>query len=227
MALEASRSVPVRFPLLTPTPLSTEMPQIYSTEELLNILAQERKACINGHRLNLAATPSGINPLIDRFVSADGIQRFTAYNDFRSTIHHYQREHQISGIVWQQVIVHGKQFRYPKVDEQLISLPPDLRLMQSMCSQVVQFWQEVTQGMDFFLSLNGGKLYHPVQLADIERILQRSQWASLSQQGKADTLEVILQLGWGHPEQAVYRRGFPESGSEYIHATQPGQLPIG
>jgi hypothetical protein len=34
-------------------------------------------------------------------------------------------------------------------------------------------------------------------------------------------------LGWGKPEVARYRRGFPESGSEFVHAVYPGQQPLG
>jgi hypothetical protein len=203
------------------------MSKVYNTEELIAILAQERHACMNGQRLNLAATPSGINPLLDRFVNADGIQRFTAYNDFRTTIHRYQLEHQISGIVWQQLTLRGKTLYYPKIHEQLIGLPSDLALLHAAKPEIVQFWHDVTEGMDFYLSMNGGKMHCQIARTDIDRILDRSEWASLTQQGKGEMLEIILQLGWGKPEEAVYRRGFPESGSDYIHAMQPGQVPIG
>jgi hypothetical protein len=203
------------------------MSKLYSTEELIQILAQERKACINGERLNLAAMPSGINPLLDRFVNADGIQRFTAFNDFRNTVHHYQQEHQVSGIVWHHLMIRGKTLCYPKIHEHLVSLPSDLGVLHAEMGSIVEFWRDVTQGMEFFLSMNGGKNYAPMSLRDIDRILQRTEWATLFQQGKGESLEIILQLGWGKPEEAIYRRGFPESGSEYIHAVQPGRMPIG
>jgi hypothetical protein len=196
------------------------MPQIYSTEELIQILSRERHACMNGQRLNLAAMPSGINPLLDRFVNSDGIQRFTA-------IHQYQIEHQVSGIVWSSMTINGRTCTCPRIHEHLVSLPSDLALLRSEKSKVVQFWQDITVGRDLYLSMNSGKLYQLIAQADVDRILHRSEWAVLSQQGKGDTLELILQLGWGKPEEAVYRRGFPESGSEYIHAVQPGYVPIG
>lgn len=203
------------------------MSELYSTEELIHILAQERRACINGERLNLAAMPSGINPLLDRFVNADGIQRFTAFNDFRRTIHSYQQEHQVSGIVWQRLTIRGKTLCYPRIHEHLISLPSDLAILKAEKASIIQFWLEITEGMEFYLSMNGGKAYAPVTLKDLDRILQRTEWATLSHQGKGDSLEIILQLGWGKPEEAVYRRGFPDSGSEYLHAVQPGRVPIG
>ncbi|MEP0919040.1 hypothetical protein NC981_19585 [Leptolyngbya sp. DQ-M1] len=203
------------------------MPDTYSTEELLQILSRERQACINGQRLNLAAMPSGINPLLDRFVNSDGIQRFTAYRDFRSAIHQYQIEHQVSGIVWTALTIEGKTCRCPRIHEQLISLPSDLAILKAEKAKMIEFWRSVTIGFDSYLSLNSGKLHQRVTQEDIERIDARSEWAVLSQQGKAETLELILQLGWGKPEEAVYRRGFPESGSEYIHAVRPGRVPIG
>ncbi|MBD2081526.1 hypothetical protein [Leptolyngbya sp. FACHB-17] len=203
------------------------MPDTYSTEELLQILSRERQACINGQRLNLAAMPSGINPLLDRFVNSDGIQRFTAYRDFRSAIHQYQIEHQVSGIVWTALTIEGKTCRCLRIHEQLISLPSDLAILKAEKAKVIEFWRSVTVGFDSYLSLNSGKLHQRVTQEDIERIDARSEWAVLSQQGKAETLELILQLGWGKPEEAVYRRGFPESGSESIHAVRPGRVPIG
>lgn len=182
---------------------------------------------MNGQRLNLAAMPSGINPLLDRFVNSDGIQRFTAYRDFRNAIHQYQIEHQVSGLVWTLLNIQGNTFRCPRIHEQLTSLPSDLAILQAEKNAIVEFWRSITVGFDFYLSMNSGKLHQFITQNDIERILQRSQWAALSHQGKAQTLEIILQLGWGKPEEAVYRRGFPESGSEYIHAVRPGQMPIG
>ncbi len=203
------------------------MSKIYSTEELVKILTDERRACMNGQRLNLAATPSGINPLIDRFVKSDGIQKFTAYNDFRNTVHRYQREHQISGIVWQTITIKDRAFRYPKIDDQLISLNSDWMILRAAKAAIVAFWQEVTEGMDFYLSMNCGKFHQPMSIRDLARILQRTEWATLTHQGKDHTLEILLQLGWGRPEEALYHRGFPESGSEYIHAVSPGITPLG
>jgi len=40
-------------------------------------------------------------------------------------------------------------------------------------------------------------------------------------------LELILQLGWGQPQEATYKRGRPLAGSEFIHAVNPGCYPIG
>jgi len=199
---------------------------VYSTEDLIKILADERRACISGQRLNLKASPSGFSPFIDKFLKTDGIQKFTAYNDFRAAVHQYQHDHHVSGIIWQTLTIKGKTLRYPKVDDQLIGLPSDLILLQETKSAVIDFWKEVTGDMDLYLSLNGGKFHRQIEPADVERIVQRSEWATLCKLGNERCLEIILQLGWGKPDQAAYRRGWPESGSESIHAVIPGSHPI-
>lgn len=197
----------------------------YSTKDLIQILADERRACINGQRLNLAVSPSG-SPFLDKFLRSEGLQKFSAYNDFRASVHSYQREHGVSGIIWQTQTIKGRQFRFPKIDDQLIALPEDLELLKAAKESVFVFWQEVSEGMNLYLSLNAGKTHQQIAPIHVDRIMQRSEWASLSHQGTGNNLEIILQLGWGKPEEAAYRRGFPESGSEYVHAVYPGNQPI-
>jgi hypothetical protein len=201
------------------------MSPTYTTADLIRILAEERRACMNGQRLNLAVSPSG-SPFLDKFLQPDGLQKFTAYNDFRSAVHQYQRDHQVSGVIWQSLTLKDRSIQFPKVDDQLAALPEDLRLLKSFKGTLYDFWCEITTGMDLYLSLNAGKSHRPITSIDVNRILQRSEWLTLSQQGARETLEIILQMGWGKPEEATYRRGFPESGSEYIHAVNPGRQPL-
>jgi hypothetical protein len=201
------------------------MSPIYTTEDLIRILADERRACMNGQRLNLAVSPSG-SPFLDKFLQSDGLQKFMAYSDFRLAVHQYQRDHQVSGVIWQTLSLKDRSVRFPKVDDQLAALPQDLRLLKSFKGTLYDFWCEVTAGLDLYLSLNAGKSHRPITSIDVNRILQRTEWLTLSQQGIGETLEIILQMGWGKPEEATYRRGFPESGSEYIHAVNPGRQPL-
>lgn len=201
------------------------MSEVYSTEQLIKILEQERRACMNGERLNLAASASG-NPLIDQFLNPDGIQKFSAYRDFKAAVHRYQRQHQVSGIVWRQITLKAKTLRYPIVDEQLVALSSDLEILRLAKASILEFWKSVTQGMDLYLSLHSSKDYRQTIPEEVEAIARRTQWASLHQYGNATFLELILQLGWGKPEEASYKRGWPTSGSEYIHAVNPGKYPI-
>ena len=201
------------------------MSEVYSTEELIQILADERRACMNGERLNLAASASG-NPLIDRFLKPDGIQKFSAYRDFKAAVHRYQRQHQVSGIVWRQLTIKEKTLNYPVVDEQLVALSNDLEILKTAKASILAFWWQATLGMDLYLSINTGKDYRQIMPNDVRAIAYRTEWASLSQHGNSTFLEIILQLGWGKPEEASYKRGWPTSGSEYIHAVNPGKRPI-
>jgi len=202
------------------------MSKVYTTQELIEISAAERQACLKGERLKLEVTVSG-NPVIDQFIKSEGLQKFTAYQDFKAAIHNYQKEYQISGIVWRTMNVKGKILRYPEVDGQLIALTSDLEIIKAAKNLIRDFWYQVTTGMDLYLALNNGKDHQQITPADVERIVTRTEWASLWKWENANWLEIILQLGWGKPEEAAYKRDFPASGSEYIHAVYPGKRPIG
>ncbi|WP_138505820.1 hypothetical protein [Nostoc sp. PA-18-2419] len=202
------------------------MSKVYTTQELIKILADERQACLKGKRLKLELTVLG-NPVIDQFIRTDGLQQFTAYQDFKAAIHDYQRKNQVSGIIWREVTLKGKNLSYPEVDTELIALPSDLEILKATKNSILEFWYEVTKGMDLYLSFNNSKQYQQIVTPDVERIAQRTEWASLWKWENSSFLEIILQLGWGKPEEAYYKRGRPRSGSEYIHAVNPGNRPIG
>ncbi|MBD2457752.1 hypothetical protein H6G80_27245 [Nostoc sp. FACHB-87] len=202
------------------------MSKVYTTEELIQILAAERQACLKGERLKLEVTVSG-NPVIDQFIKTEGFQKFTAYQDFKAAIHDYQRENHVSGIVWREMTVKGKTLRYPEVDTELVGLTSDIAILQSAKDAILNFWYEVTSDMDLYLSFNNSKQYQQITTDDVQRIAHRTEWASLWKWENPNFLEMILQLGWGNPEEARYKRGRPHSGSEYIHAVNPGNLPIG
>ena len=197
----------------------------YTTQELIQILANERQACLQGRRLNLAVKASG-NFVIDKYLKIEGLQKFTAYQDFKAAVHRYQRENNVSGIVWRQLTVKGKTLSYPEVDAQLIAVQSDIELLKNFKAHIIAFWDEITIGMDIYLSLNHGKDYRQIIPVDVKRIIYRAEWASLWKSENSNFLEIILQLGWGQPQEAAYRRGWPDSGSEYIHAVNPGNRPI-
>jgi hypothetical protein len=202
------------------------MSKVYNTEELIQILATERQACLKGERLKLELTVSG-NPVIDQFIRTDGLQKFTAYQDFKAAIHNYQQENHVSGLIWHEVNVKGRNLRYPKVDNELIALSSDLEIIKAAKNSILEFWYVVTTEMDLYLSFNNSKQHQKIATPDVKRIAQRTEWASLWKWENSNFLEIILQLGWGKPEEAHYKRGRPHSGSEYIHAVNPGNYPIG
>jgi hypothetical protein len=203
------------------------MSPIYSTAELIDILAAEQRACMSGKRLHLAVNQPKTTPLIEKFIEPIGLQKFTAYDNFRQTIHRYQREHQVSGLVWHEITVGPHSLQLPQVHDQLVALTQDLRVLRAAKADMLGFWQRATAEMVMFLSVQQGLSFEPIGSAAFDRSIARSEWATLSHQGQRYQLELILQLGWGKPEEARYRRGFPESGSEFVHAVYPGQVPLG
>jgi hypothetical protein len=202
------------------------MSKVYTTQELIQILAAERQACLKGERLKLEVTVSG-NPLIDQFIRTDGLQKFTAYQDFKAAIHEYQRENQVSGIIWKTMTVKGQNLHYPEVDAELIAITSDLEILKAAKNSICDFWNTITSDMDLYLSFNNSKQYQIITILDVDRIAHRTEWASLWKWENSSFLEIILQLGWGKPEEAKYKRGRPFSGSEFIHAVNPGNVPIG
>lgn len=202
------------------------MSKVYTTQEIIQILATERQACLKGERLKLQVSVSG-NPVIDQFISTDGLQKFNAYQDFKASIHKYQRENQVSGIVWKELTLKGKTLHYPEVDTQLIALNSDLEILKAAKNSMLEFWDTITADMELYLSVSNGKLHEKINIIDVTRIAQRTEWANFLKWENANFLELILQMGWGKPEEAAYKRGRPHSGSEFIHAVNPGNYPIG
>lgn len=204
----------------------SSMEKVYTTQELIKIIEAERQACLNGKRLNLKAKIADCHPVIDKILNPEAMQKFKAYQDFQATIHRYQIEHQVSGLVWHHLTVQGQTLKYPVINERLIAIPQDLKILKEFKHSVIDFWQQVTQGMDLYLMVNYGKDYRQILPAEVTAIAQRTEWASLCKWEKSDFLEIILQLGWGQPAQAAHRRGWPDAGSEYIHAVKPNRRPI-
>lgn len=198
----------------------------YTTEALIEILAKEQAACIRGDRLNLAAQASG-HPSLDRLIDPTGIQKFTAYQNFRAAVHRYQIEQNVSGVVWRNLTLGQESLRFPTVHEQLLALPADLRLLRSHRGDVLEFWRRTSQDLCAYLSLGQGRAYREVTAADQARLCDRAEWAIVSKLDRADGLELILQLGWGNPTEARDRSGWPASGSEWLHAVPRGCEPIG
>ena len=189
-------------------------------------MAIERQACLKGERLKLDITVAS-NPVIDPFIKTDGVQRFTAYQDFKASIHEYQRENQVSGIIWKDIHIKGKNLHYPEIDPELIALESDLEILKPAKDSLLEFWYLATEEMDLYLSFSNGKQHQKVNTVDVERIVQRTEWATLLKWENLNFLEIILQLGWGQPQEAAYKRGRPLAGSEFIHAVNPGCYPIG
>ncbi|MCG9885987.1 MAG: hypothetical protein MH825_10520 [Cyanobacteria bacterium] len=201
------------------------MDRIYTTEELVEILARERSACMRGQRLALHASASD-NPHLDRVLPSDGLQKFRAYQQFRDTIHQYQRDRGVSGLVWGSVTLGDETLQFPMIHDQLLALPQDLAVLRGHLPVVLGFWRRSVAAMDWYWGGATGRQFSPVAPAEVARMADRSHWATIQKHERSDFLEVVLQLGWGNPTLARDRHGWPESGCEYIHAVKAGQRPI-
>lgn len=202
------------------------MTDVYTTQELIEILERERRACLKGERLNLNATPFIGNSAIDRWLKPEAVQKFSAYQDFKIAVHRYQHQYQVSGIVWRELSANGETLSYPQIDDRLIALDSDIDILRSAKASIWTFWERVIADMDLYLSLNGGKDYQQVSVAEVKALDRHTEWANLWKWERDEFLEIVLQLGWGQPHDSYYRRGSLASGSEYIHAVRRGQKPI-
>lgn len=124
----------------------------YTAQELIRLLQGERDACMNGERLKLSATTTEFSEEAEAILATKGIQQIGAYHDFRTEVWKYQAQNLISGIVWEEIYINSKLFRFPKIDDQLISVPSDIELMQFHKEGVVNFWHNVAQRLRLWRS---------------------------------------------------------------------------
>lgn len=205
--------------------MAQPMDRVYTTKELLTILAQERQACLRGERLDIKAATTG-HPVYDRFFSSEGIQKYAAFDGFRAAIHAYQREHGVSGLIWQALEWGDRAIQFPEVHPDLVALDADLELLRQWRDPILEVWRLGTDDLSLYQSVQKGKTFVAISQPDVERLVVRSEWASLRKSERGEFLEVVLQLSWGRPEEAGTWRHWPQSGSEYVHAVRPGQQPI-
>jgi hypothetical protein len=205
-------------------PMDQPMEQQYGTQELIEILAAERQACLRGERLSLSAG-SG-HPVIDGFLQTDGSQSYSAFQDFKAAVHQYQIKHQVSGLQWQTVSFKGESLTYPVIHPQLWAIDRDFTCLGDARDRVVSFWRYVSSGLIPYQSVSRGRDFLLVDGDAIEAIQGRSDWATLAIWQREDFLEVVLQLGWGQPTEVADWRNGPDSGCDYIHGVRPGQRPV-
>lgn len=209
----------------------------YRTQELIELLQGERDACMNGDRLKLSATTARFSQEAEAILGIKGIQQIVSYHDFRTEVWKYQAQNLVSGIVWEEIDINGQVLRFPTLEDQLISLPSDVELMNSYKEHVVNFWRNVTQGLQLWQSGSNIKGHERpdtiISPGEADLLISQCEWATLSANTFAQELrrwtlnpeqyyqEIHIQLGWGWPELADYWQHWPEHGSEWITAVNP------
>jgi len=187
----------------------------YSTQDLLDILDQEMQATCQGQRILLNAGDRLNHAGVAKALNPQRLGAVFAYQDFRAAVHCYQLEHQISGLVWQTCQFRGGQIRRPELHPQLTALEQDKTVLMAFKNSMVDFWEQQTLGMNYWLL---GSVPRLVAMASLSLWRQEAEWAEL----EAGQEELFLSLCWGHPQQSAYEWAKPHSG-RYLLVAAPGE----
>ena len=200
----------------------------YTTDELIQILDRELKENWKGKRVVLSSARRINDPVVEKALNMDRVNKVFAYRDFRSQIHEYQQNHRVSGIVWRTCTFDQKSITYPEVHNQLIPIPGDKEILMGEKPAILDFWYQTTQNMKFWLVNNQiahNKRHHlPVSREYLQKTIAQTEWAEID----AARTEIYLGLCWGNPQDHQYQWAKPKSGCDRIIATvsEPSAIKI-
>jgi len=184
----------------------------YTTEQLLDFLDQELRATWQGERVVLSSVDRLDHPAIARAIGAQKLSKVFAIQDFRAQIHDYQRQHGVSGLLWQTCQFQGRAIQVPELHPQLIATPADKVVLVGAQSVVIEFWRQSIAGLRLWMA---GNQPQPTTCEVVERLVEASEWAELA----ATRTELYLSLCWGDPKECHCDWARPESGCDRIIAT--------
>ncbi len=193
----------------------------YTTEELIDILDQELRAVWRGERLVLSSADRLDHPVVAKALGAEQLSKVFAVQDFREQIHQYQRQHQVSGLIWRTCRFGGRSLRLPEVHPQLTAIPEDKQSLLAIKSAVIEFWRSVTPGLRLW---QPGFPPQPLERHQVEDLIRQTEWAEVD----ATRSELYLSLCWGNPKNCHYDWARPDSGCERIIAAiaEPSAIKI-
>jgi hypothetical protein len=193
----------------------------YTTEELIDILDRELRANWRGERVLLSCADRIDLPIMAKALDMNKVGKVFAYRDFRHQVHEYQKQHQVSGIIWRSVSFDNVSLSFPEVHNQLIAIPGDKDILIAAKESVLSFWREVTTKMNFWLAESTPQ---PINLAYVEKLAHDSEWAEID----PALNEVYLGLCWGNPQDYRYLWAKPKSGCHRIIAShnEPSKVKI-
>ncbi|MGK7938476.1 MAG: hypothetical protein AB4206_22160 [Xenococcaceae cyanobacterium] len=225
----------------------------YTTQQLIEILDRELKANWKGKRIVLSSAERINDPVVAKLLNMNQVSKVFAYQDFRHQIHQYQKEHQVSGIIWRNCTFREQTFSYPEIYNQLIPIDEDKEILVQAKESVIAFWQKVTEGMNFWLASAPGRnsnLYSAKLSQDektegqedrlshsrnpnhhqkidreyVNKLIRQAEWAEID----AALNEIYLGLCWGDPLEYRYQWAKPKSGCDRIIAayTEPSSIKI-
>ena len=200
----------------------------YTTEELIEILDCELKENWKGKRVVLSSAQRLNDPVVAKALNMDRVNKVFAYRDFRTKIHEYQRDRQVSGIIWRTCTFNRQSITYPEIHSQLVPIPGDKAILLSARQEILDFWNKVTDSMNFWLvnnSLgNNGRHHQLISGSYLQKLIDGTEWAEID----AARTEVYLGLCWGNPQDHQYQWAKPKSGCDRIIATvsEPSAIKI-
>ena len=200
----------------------------YTTEELIKILDRELKENWKGKRVVLSSAQRINDPVVAKALNMAQVNKVFAYRDFRSQIHEYQQNHGVSGIIWRTCTFEQQSITYPEIHNQLIPISGDKEILVSARSQILEFWFQVTDKMNFWLanSNTGNSQNHHQKITTdyLQKLIQQTEWAEID----AARTEIYLGLCWGNPQDHQYQWAKPKSGCDRIIATvsEPSAIKI-
>lgn len=182
----------------------------YTTEELLDILDQELRAAWRGERVVLSSTQR-LNPVVAKALGTKKLSKVFAVQDFREQIHQYQRDHQVSGLVWHTCRFGGRSLQFPELHPQLIAIPADKVTLMAAKPAVIEFWRSSLAGLRLW---QPGTPPQPLERDQVEQWIAETEWAEVD----ATRTELYLRLCWGDPKECHYDWAKPASGCQRIIA---------
>lgn len=193
---------------------------VYTTAELLDFLDQELRAAWRGERVVLSSDQR-LNPVVAKAIGAEKLSKVFAVQDFRDQIHHYQREHNVSGLVWHTCRFQGRSHKFPELHPQLIPTEADKHTLTAAKAAVVEFWRSSISNLRLWRS---GAPPLSLEQSTVERWIEEAEWAEID----ATRSELYLRLCWGDPKVCHYDWARPDSGCERIIAAiaEPSSIKV-
>lgn len=182
----------------------------YTTEELLEFLDQELRAAWRGERIVLSSTQR-LNPVVAKAIGSEKLSKVFAVQDFRAQIHQYQRDHDVSGLVWHTCRFRGRTLQVPELHPQLTAIPADKAALVAAKPAVIDFWRASIAGHRLWQS---GAPPQPLDRMQVEDWITAAEWAEVD----ATRTELYLGLCWGNPKECHYDWAKPASGCQRIVA---------
>ena len=189
----------------------------YTTEQLIEFLDQEHKACNSGQRVfplpddaeEKAIEFAGV---MGAFLGAKGLTQIGAYHDYRDQIHGYQQKHQVSGVyVRTEIMPDGSVFKFPEQHDQLVLVDGDMDILRSAKDRVLQaFFEQIQKGFYYLshtiYSREGGEWAMETTLDFIRHFAGNMEWAAISSSDLTSFFGIglSLQVGYGEPAKAGY-----------------------